>query len=233
MRPPKGAWMMSCMPPPSSKKRSAMMVVLRGNVTQHCAAGHDVFDELARPPESSRPHSSFSQATVFCTSGLDSMPRRRDLATLRRSRPGRLRLRLQDEPCSTCSGSHERAAHLEEHRLERSVCAVSPGGCTLVGCGTLPKLSSTGLPTGGSGAFFASRSPRRWKLPPITMSGFSGTGSGAVVGSRVLNCCAQVGHVLRQLIRPRWSLAPPERNRRRRAMRVFYQHATGVGLHPH
>ena len=30
MRPPKGAWRISCWPPPSSKKRSAMMVVLVG-----------------------------------------------------------------------------------------------------------------------------------------------------------------------------------------------------------
>ncbi len=30
MRPPKGAWMINCMPPPSSKKRSAMMVCCVG-----------------------------------------------------------------------------------------------------------------------------------------------------------------------------------------------------------
>ena len=46
MRPPKGAWMMSCIPPPSSKKRSAMMQSLRRDLSQYRAAGDDVLDEL-------------------------------------------------------------------------------------------------------------------------------------------------------------------------------------------
>ena len=46
MRPPKGAWMISCIPPPSSKKRSAMIVSLRGHSSQHGAALQDVFDGL-------------------------------------------------------------------------------------------------------------------------------------------------------------------------------------------
>src|ERR1035441_10232931 len=78
MRPPKGAWMMSCIPPPSSKKRSAMMQSCVGT-SVNTARPVTMYSISCSAPESSSPHSSFSHATAYCTSGLDSMPRRRVL----------------------------------------------------------------------------------------------------------------------------------------------------------
>ena len=83
MRPPKGAWMISCIPPPSSKKRSAMMQSLRRNLAQHRAAGDDVLDQLlcAGIVE---PALVLQPRDAVCTSGLDSIPRRRALGAAER-----------------------------------------------------------------------------------------------------------------------------------------------------
>ena len=68
MRPPKGAWITSCIPPASSKKRSAMIVFWVGtspSTTRPCSK----YSIACSAPESSRPHSCFNQATVSATSG--------------------------------------------------------------------------------------------------------------------------------------------------------------------
>ena len=73
MRPPKGAWMMSCIPPPSSKKRSAMMVDCVGTSPSTARPSSTYWINCSEPDRSS-PHSSPSQATVSATTGRFRQP---------------------------------------------------------------------------------------------------------------------------------------------------------------
>ncbi len=51
-----------------------------------------------------------------------------------------------------------------------------------------------------------------------------------MLGSLSLICLPQVGYVRRKLLSSGWSLAQPEWNRRRRAVRIFHQHASGLAF---
>src|ERR1700747_361231 len=66
--PPKGAWITNCIPPPSSKKRSAITVACVGTAPGP-ALPVRMYSMDCAAPESSRPHSSFSQLTASATSG--------------------------------------------------------------------------------------------------------------------------------------------------------------------
>ncbi len=77
--------------------------------------------------------------------------------------------------------------------------------------------------------------PRRRALgcasSPSATSGCSARAAASRIRQQRADPLAQLGHVLRQLVSARWSFAAPEGNSRRRAVRIFHQHAPGVRLH--
>src|SRR6202140_1942961 len=68
IRPPNGAWTTNCMPPPSSKNLSAITVVCVGTAPS-TARPCSTYSIICSAPESSTPHSSFSQLTAAATPG--------------------------------------------------------------------------------------------------------------------------------------------------------------------